>query len=538
MPNVVFGTNNCNRWGAMYPIRMPHPLVQLLPTPTTSQPIWAETETIHGITISRFRLETMRWQGKRVTTYGLYAEPPDGPEQVPAVLHLHGGGQTASMDELLDWVPRGYACLSFDWTGSHSARSPEHVAHYPATFPTGQGCWLQQVEEHGTIFSTFLHGLVAARQLLGMLANQPRVDANRLGAYGVSWGGFLTWLLNSIDNRLRAACAIYGTGGLHLPGHLWADEWARIGDLARRQWMSLIEPRGHLPFQHAPMAFLNATNDFFGGLDLAAELLPMLPDDWRADYSPNSDHHLSGGGALLLERWFGHYLCGGPELPATPELRVRSEGHQLHCETTSEGKLELWYSQGDRSHRHRCWHLRSDWQETRRGRTIALPEAGPTWLFLRRRFADGLTLSSAPLLLHGNGAPSAGQEIWRAPSRDGLGIHMRTQPAQAGDVEELYDLQPDGLYALERGDLLNVLLQLPPGSPAAAHLEIEADASAIELSCPRSGFQASTSERRLSAAAFQHEGRTLDSLAELTSLIITLKPPPGRRACLRALCWS
>lgn len=56
----------------------------------------------------------------------------------------------------------------------------------------------------------------------------------------------------------------------------------------------------------------------------------------------------------------------------------------------------------------------------------------------------------------------------RTPSRDGLGIHMRTQP--------------DGLYALECGDLLNVLLQLPPGPPAAAHLEIEADASAIELS--------------------------------------------------------
>jgi hypothetical protein len=84
----------------------------------------------------------------------------------------------------------------------------------------------------------------AARCCLSLPASLDKVDAGRIGLYGVSRGGFLTWLVNGSDPRVQCATAIYGTaeypfrswkparrwqtdpdGGLTIDLHVTGDAW-------------------------------------------------------------------------------------------------------------------------------------------------------------------------------------------------------------------------------------------------------------------------------------------------------------------------
>ena len=66
---------------------------------------------------------------------------------------------------------------------------------------------------------------------------EPGVDAERIGATGISWGGYLTCILAGVDPRLRFAVPVYGCGFLQDNS---ADEWMRIfADMTpakRREW--------------------------------------------------------------------------------------------------------------------------------------------------------------------------------------------------------------------------------------------------------------------------------------------------------------
>ena len=55
-------------------------------------------------------------QGEKVRIYAIYSAPIGG-KRLPAVLHIHGGGQTVNPRWLKFWNERGYAALTFNWGG-------------------------------------------------------------------------------------------------------------------------------------------------------------------------------------------------------------------------------------------------------------------------------------------------------------------------------------------------------------------------------------------------------------------------------------
>ena len=55
-------------------------------------------------------------EGEKVRVYAMYAAPKGG-NKLPAVLHIHRGGQTVNQRWLQTWTARGYAALTFNWGG-------------------------------------------------------------------------------------------------------------------------------------------------------------------------------------------------------------------------------------------------------------------------------------------------------------------------------------------------------------------------------------------------------------------------------------
>ena len=99
---------------------------------------------------------------------------PAGAGKFPAILHIHGGGQTTSPRDIAEMVKRGYACFSFDWTGKTKDR-------------TEYTDWPKEINSHYAVkpspkVNKLYHAALAARRGITFLTQRPEVDADRIGS--------------------------------------------------------------------------------------------------------------------------------------------------------------------------------------------------------------------------------------------------------------------------------------------------------------------------------------------------------------------
>jgi dienelactone hydrolase len=365
-----------------------------------------------------FRSEICR--GKAVPVYAILGIPA-GTGPFPGVLHYHGGGQTANPELVDALVRQGYAAISFDWTGPTAGR--EHVTRWNGCTPRYAGLAPDE--------SLLIRALTAARQALTILAEQPGVDPERLGEFGISWGGFQTWLLNAVDDRLRAAVAIYGCGITRFQAQTYLrfrDERGRERAFEPDAWMRLLNPIHYAHEQNAPVLFLNGTNDFFSWMNTFSRLAGQLDDRHQAAFAPHLNHGIGPLNPTLLA-WFDHHLRGAgfPARPAvTGEwtrqgIKLRSvalpqaESATFHVAAMTGVGPDFFWRPVVAQRSGRCFAARMD---------PALLGARRVLVYAHQRFPRGVELSTFPLRLAGSPgrrpAPEAGTlpltaDLWYGP---------------------------------------------------------------------------------------------------------------------------
>ena len=365
-----------NPWAGREPVTAP---VQVRPIKK-----WTEGDT----ELESFRYASHQWEGEWIWVYAVFGKPK-GPGPFPGILHIHGGGQTASVPDVLDWTRRGYAVLTFDWTGQRSrgaTRSPEVITHLPDGVTATRGC------TPNVRYSMVYHAVLAARRGLTHLASRPEVDGSRIGSYGISWGGFTMWLVNGADDRLKAACAIYGCGIVE-----GRDEaWKKRIDPA---WAAAYEPIHYAPRQHAPMLYLGATNDFFGRPPTFALVAERVTVPLRSAWTVNEDHHINPAAAAAYQ-WMEWHVKGRGSPPPEPTVRLTARDGRLVATVTAPRatQVEVLFSAGPEPSVKRLWNRRpagkqgSEW-------TLALPvhdAKQPVWVIANATYPEGCYLSSRP----------------------------------------------------------------------------------------------------------------------------------------------
>jgi len=70
----------------------------------------------------RYLIGNFKGQPARMTA--IYGFPEGAEGKLPAVMHIHGGGQRGSLSEVKLLVARGYAALSVNWGGSGTGKAP------------------------------------------------------------------------------------------------------------------------------------------------------------------------------------------------------------------------------------------------------------------------------------------------------------------------------------------------------------------------------------------------------------------------------
>lgn len=130
-----------------------------------------------------------------------------------AVVLVHGGGGTAYHEWVNAWVNKGYVALAIDTEG-HIPNKNGKITDYPkdlyhaSTYvaPHNQNL----ADENEDLTKTWLH--YACRSAIianSFLHNLEGVDPYKIGICGISWGGYITSIVSSYDDRFAFSIPIY-----------------------------------------------------------------------------------------------------------------------------------------------------------------------------------------------------------------------------------------------------------------------------------------------------------------------------------------
>jgi hypothetical protein len=285
------------------------------------------------------------FKGKAARMAAIYGFP-EGGEKLPAVMHLHGGGQRASLNEVKFLVARGYAAISLNWgargNGSSFLLPPQGAqpgdpnTDWGAVNPS-QVNWagffsllpgpeqLFEDREHPKNNNWYLLTL-GCRRGLTFLEGQPEVDAQRLGVHGFSMGANLAMFVAGTDERVKAVVPAAGGQGWRWQAHRFNGFTAKPqndvqGDLGVFQRTLSFE--SYAPLIRCPVLHRSATNDRHGWMDDVYRTNALIEGQpTRYSWAPHLSHRLTPEVEVGMPLWFEHFLKGGPALPETPPSRL------------------------------------------------------------------------------------------------------------------------------------------------------------------------------------------------------------------------
>lgn len=287
--------------------------------------------------IIRYQVGMFKGASAKVAAFHAF---PVGKTKLPALLDLHGGGQSASLDNVITFARQGYACVSINWGGN-----PLNFGRTPMSYTGPQTDWGRLDATHPPQRSRFNHFatltpdeftldpwesprnsnwflvLMAARRAITYLEQQPGVDPGRIGVFGHSMGGKLTTNLAGIDPRVKAAVPSCGGSGDILESQSDLPGCRRTSPAPLE--LACISDNAYIPRITCPMLWLSPTNDFHAHIDNMAWNWRNLPDDrTRFSISPHLNHRHTPQHEITRLLWFEEHLKGTFKMPRTPQLEL------------------------------------------------------------------------------------------------------------------------------------------------------------------------------------------------------------------------
>ncbi len=311
---------------------------------------------------------------------------PKGAKTLPGLLHIHGGGQRAFLNEVEFYAKRGYACLSVNWGGREmeEANPGDPNTDWAAVDPTQKNVPgyfnLKPGEKYLDSFDSPRNNnwyllTLGARRGLTFLEQQPEVDADKLGVYGHSMGGNLTVYIAGSDNRVKAASPSVGGSGFRTQvSALLPQSLPQLPNGDVKLFDATLGFESYAPTITAPLLWLGATNDFHGIMDNTYRTGDLiLHKNVRYSFTPHMNHRFTPEFAVTRPLWFDQYLKGSFTFPKTPDskLVLATDDHvpELHVTpdtSQSMAEVHVYYSV-DPDPRARFW------------RSAETEKSGATW---------------------------------------------------------------------------------------------------------------------------------------------------------------
>lgn len=287
------------------------------------------------------------YQGHATEVFAFYASPRTLGKPVaanarfPGVVLIHGGGGTAFAEWVWLWAERGYAAIAMDLAGCRPG-DPRYDPKTGAPVPNqavdrksrtrlaNGGPDQGRPEKFDSIGGDTsddwpFHAAAAAIRAHSLLRSMADVDADHTAVTGISWGGYTTCLVASLDDRFKAAVPVYGCGFLFEGESVQKPSIDNLGD-RRQKWIDTYDPSSLLPRCHVPILFVNGTNDIHYTLDSYQKSFDCVPGPKQMRIEVNMRHsHPAGWAPKEIGLFIDSYCKGGKPLPVPGEPTVEGD---------------------------------------------------------------------------------------------------------------------------------------------------------------------------------------------------------------------
>lgn len=339
--------------------------------------------------------------GKATEVFAFYASPrtlgtaqEEGP--FPGIVLIHGGGGTAFSDWVRLWAKRGYAAISMDLSG-HRPPAPRydekgekisdhgHPREHRIRLEKGgldQGNGGKFDSIGGPVDDDWpYHAVANVMKAHTLLRSFPEVDPERTAVTGISWGGYTTCLVASLDHRFKAAVPVYGCGFLHEGESVQKPSIDQLGD-RRGDWIAAYDPSSHLGHCTVPTFWVNGTHDIHYPLDSYAKSAALVKGPRAFRLQPRMPHgHPPGWAPAEIGIFVDSILTGGVPLPVTGKMSVHAETVTLpFTAETKVVKAELYFTAAAGLRSDREWKSLAARIEGGKAIAEGLPADANTWL--------------------------------------------------------------------------------------------------------------------------------------------------------------
>lgn len=281
------------------------------------------------------------YEGHSTQVFAYYSNPdlivgrPAGKQKYPGVVLIHGGGGTAFKEWVEKWAAEGYAAIAMDLSGM--GEDGKKLAQAGAD--QGHESKFQSIEK-GDMKNVWSYQVVAASILAhSLLLAQPEVDQAKTCVTGISWGGYLTCIVGSLDNRFKAAVPVYGCG-FYDESDVFKVSLAGISAENRKKWLQYFDPSAYLPFARAKFCFVNGNKDRFYNVVPYSKTYNLVPENQRTVMLiPDMKHSHQWGWEPHEIRYFTESVLNG-KTPLTKVGKAVVADDQIL--TTYDAPVSLW----------------------------------------------------------------------------------------------------------------------------------------------------------------------------------------------------
>jgi len=317
-----------------------------------------------------------KFQGSETEVFAHYASPATlgtakAGERFPGVVLIHGGGGTAFAEWTWLWAKRGYAAIAMDLSGSQPIDPAYEADGAPVKNQTVKSDTRTRLPNGGPFhghpekFDSIggdvsddwpYHAAASVIRAHSLLRSFPEVIADRTAVTGISWGGYTTCLVASLDDRFKAAVPVYGCGFLHEGESVQKPAIDKLGD-RRDEWVKAYDPSSLLVRCRVPVLFMNGTNDVHYPLDSYQKSFDVVPGPKQMRIEVKMPHgHPPGWAPEEIGLFVDSFCRDGKALPVPGKLKV--EGDVVHLNYSSQVPLKsaaLHYTTDDGQRSNRNW---------------------------------------------------------------------------------------------------------------------------------------------------------------------------------------
>ncbi len=337
--------------------------------------------------------------GEVTEVFAFYASPntlgnSKGNERFPGIVLIHGGGGTAFADWVSLWAQQGYAAIAMDLAGMRPP-APEYdeqgnLKPYLRTSREGR----VRLSKAGANISKFqsiggridddwpYHAVASVMRAHTLLRSFEEVDADRTAVTGISWGGYTTCLVASLDDRFKAAVPVYGCGFLHEGESVQKPQIDKLEDRADL-WVRAYDPGSHLGKCTVPTLWVNGTHDRHYVLDSYAKSYAKVKGPRTLRIQPHMRHgHIPGWEPKEIQIFVDSILREGVPLAKVGPMQVAEDG-SVRVAFESEYEIvqaHLHYTAETGLRSERQWYSSRAWVSGGNATAKGLPPEANTWI--------------------------------------------------------------------------------------------------------------------------------------------------------------